>query len=111
MKKLLFFLTLFIYSFSFAQEGKKPLNIGETITLDSKILSQKRVLNIYLPEGYTKTDTIKYPVIYLLDGTINEDFLHVSGLVQFFNMQLKMPKTIVVGIGNIDRKHDFTFST
>lgn len=111
MKKLLLLVSLFVCTLSFAQEEKKPLNIGESITLDSKILSQKRTINIYLPEGYKKNDSIKYPVIYLLDGTTNEDFLHVCGLVQFFNLQLNMPKTIVVGIANIDRKHDFTFPT
>ena len=45
------------------------------------------------------------------DGSLNEDFIHVCGLVQFFNLQLNMPKTIVVGIANIDRKHDLTFPT
>ncbi|MDD3005857.1 MAG: alpha/beta hydrolase, partial [Flavobacterium sp.] len=47
----------------------------------------------------------------VLDGSAHEDFLHVVGLVQFFNLQMKMPKTIVVGIENVDRKRDFTFPT
>lgn len=98
-------------SFLYSQETKKPFTIGETVILDSKILSQERTLNIYLPEGYEENDTISYPVMYLLDGSSNEDFIHVVGLVQFFNLQLAMPKTIVVGIANIDRKHDFTFPT
>jgi predicted alpha/beta superfamily hydrolase len=42
---------------------------------------------------------------------MNEDFIHVTGLVQFFNQMYSMPETIVVGIANIDRKRDFTFHT
>ncbi|MCL8006858.1 alpha/beta hydrolase-fold protein [Gelidibacter japonicus] len=91
--------------------SKVPLTFGEVVSIDSKILSESRTLNIYLPDGYNTADTLKYPVIYLLDGSMNKDFLHIVGLVQFFNLQMNMPKTIVVGIANIDRKRDFTFPT
>ncbi|MDR2237211.1 MAG: alpha/beta hydrolase [Chryseobacterium sp.] len=87
----------------------KPLTIGEIRTFKSKTLNEDRTLNIYLPQGYDKTKA--YPVIYLLDGSMNEDFIHVTGLVQFFNQMYSMPETIVVGIANIDRKRDFTFHT
>ncbi|MGB4844386.1 MAG: alpha/beta hydrolase-fold protein [Ferruginibacter sp.] len=92
-------------------ETVKPLSIGEIINIDSKILAEKRILNIYLPPGYHKNDSTNYPVIYLLDGSADEDFVHITGLVQFFNMAYKMPATIVVGIANVDRKRDFTFPT
>lgn len=87
----------------------KPLTIGEIRTLKSNVLNEDRILNIYLPQNFDKTKS--YPVIYLLDGSMNEDFIHVSGLVQFFNLMYAMPETIVVGIANIDRKRDFTFHT
>lgn len=94
----------------FAQKGNaKPLTIGEIRTLKSEILKEERTLNIYLPQNFDKTKS--YPVIYLLDGSINEDFIHVAGLVQFFNLMYAMPETIVVGITNVDRKRDFTFHT
>ncbi len=86
-----------------------PFSIGEIETIKSLILDEHRTLNIYLPDGYNNKE--KYPVIYLLDGSANEDFLHVVGLVQFYNMTFNMPKTIVVGIANVDRKRDFTFPT
>lgn len=87
----------------------KPLTIGEVRTLKSRVLNEDRTLNIYLPQNFDKAKS--YPVIYLLDGSMNEDFIHVSGLVQFFNLMYAMPETIVVGIANIDRKKDFTFHT
>ncbi|MBK6372008.1 MAG: alpha/beta hydrolase [Saprospiraceae bacterium] len=92
-------------------QDARPLSIGETLEINSDILGEKRTLNIYLPPGYDNSQDVSYPVIYLLDGSLNEDFLHIVGLVQFFEMQMGFPKTIVVGIGNVDRKRDFTFHT
>lgn len=91
-----------------AQETK-PLRIGDIRTLHSAVLGEDRTLNIYLPVTYDTTKS--YPVIYVLDGSMNEDFLHITGLVQFFNMMFSMPDCIIVGIANVDRKRDFTFHT
>lgn len=87
--------------------------LGEIRELSSSLLNEKRILNIYLPEGYSATDTTRYPVIYLLDGSADEDFIHIAGLVQFnsFEWINQVPKSIVVGIANVDRKRDFTFPT
>ncbi|SHM21337.1 alpha/beta hydrolase [Chryseobacterium polytrichastri] len=112
IKKLLIFCSIIFISQSLvlAQNGNvKPLTIGEIRTIKSKVLNEERTLNIYLPLGFDKTKS--YPIIYLLDGSMNEDFIHVTGLVQFFNQMYAMPETIVVGIANIDRKRDFTFHT
>lgn len=112
IKKLLIFCSL-LFTFQSMVLGQtekvKPLTIGEIRTIQSKILNEERTLNIYLPQKFDKTKS--YPVIYLLDGSMNEDFIHVTGLVQFFNQMYSMPETIVVGIANIDRKRDFTFHT
>ncbi|MCP4181482.1 MAG: alpha/beta hydrolase [bacterium] len=102
----------------FAQEvvsinKETPLVIGEKVEIQSKIFNENRVLNIYLPEGYSEDSKTDYPVIYLFDGSIDEDFIHVVGLVQYYNFEwLKIiPKSIVVGIGTVDRRRDFTFPT
>lgn len=91
--------------------SKNQLSIGDQVKLESKILSESRTLNIYLPEGYQAADTLKYPVIYVLDGGMDEDFLPLVGAIQFYHLQMNMPKSIVVGIVNTDRKRDFTFPT
>ncbi len=104
--------------FTFAQKNKptsadqsKPFVLGVVDEIQSRVLGEKRILNIYLPEGYNRSDTARYPVIYLLDGSADEDFIHVVGLVQFntFAWINRLPKSIVVGIANVDRKRDFTF--
>jgi Predicted hydrolase of the alpha/beta superfamily len=96
-----------------AENDNKPFVLGVINEIQSIQLGEKRILNIYLPEGYNPKDTIKYPVIYLLDGSADEDFIHVVGLVQFnsFSWINRVPKSIVVGIANVDRRRDFTYPT
>lgn len=93
------------------QTTSKPFVLGVIEEIQSKELSEKRIVNIYLPEGYNQNDSIKYPVIYLLDGSADEDFIHIAGLVQFYNFEWvnQLPKSILVGIANVDRQRDFTF--
>ncbi|MCO6490100.1 MAG: DUF4440 domain-containing protein [Phaeodactylibacter sp.] len=93
------------------ENGKEALTIGVIKEIQSKALSEKRILNIYLPEGYNPDSAATYPVIYLLDGSAHEDLPHIAGLVQFMNMYELMPKSIVVGIANVDRYRDFTHPT
>ena len=92
-------------------QSSAPFSIGETIEVKSKILDEDRVINVYLPNGYQENDSMSYPVIYLLDGSKDEDFIHICGLVQFcsFSWINIIEESIVVGIANVDRKRDFTY--
>ncbi len=120
--KNIFILSILFFSttLSFGQKIKakstdttRPFILGVIDEIQSKELGEKRILNIYLPEGYSQNDTTKYPVIYLLDGSANEDFIHIVGLVQFYTFKWinQIPKSIVVGIATVDRRRDFTFPT
>lgn len=110
---ILFFFSLitFIVTAQKPQSDSKSFVLGTIETLDSKILAEKRILNVYLPEGYNPKDSIAYPVVYLLDGSADEDFIHIVGLYQFntFSWIDRVPKSIIVGIANVDRKRDFTY--
>lgn len=99
--------------FSSITFSQKQFVLGNIDTIYSKELGENRILNIYLPEGYDEKDQIKYPVIYLLDGSADEDFIHIVGLVQFnsFEWVNQVSKSIVVGIATVDRRRDFTFPT
>ncbi|WCL80957.1 alpha/beta hydrolase-fold protein [Saprospira sp. CCB-QB6] len=91
--------------------GETDFVIGETIRLWSDSLGEERRINVYLPGDYDQDSLKQYPVIYLLDGGKEEDFIHISGIVQFgtFSWINMLPASIVVGIENVDRKRDFTY--
>lgn len=88
----------------------QPLVIGETFTLDSKVLAETRRINVYLPAGYAKSDAA-LPVLYMPDGGMAEDFLHVAGLVQVSVGNQTMRPFILVGIENTERRRDMTGPT
>ncbi|MGK4567455.1 alpha/beta hydrolase [Flavobacterium sp. 3HN19-14] len=94
-----------------AQTSGKPITIGITEQFRSAILGETRTINVYLPEDYNVSDTVKYPVVYIPDGGIEEDFMHITGIVRFNTQPWvnRFPKSIVVGIENTNRKRDFTF--
>ena len=114
----IFLVIFFPLSSAFGQKHQVVLPGGQTVfalglvdKIQSLELGESRILNIYLPDGYSPDSSRTYPVIYLLDGSDNEDFIHVVGIVQFLNMIEVMPESIVVGISNVDRRRDFTFPT
>ena len=88
-----------------------PLVIGETFTLQSKALGETRRINVYLPPPYAATPDQRLPVLYMPDGGIGEDFLHVAGLVQVSVGNGTMRPFILVGIENTQRRRDLTGPT
>jgi len=92
-------------------EKASPLAIGETFTIGSKILGERRRINVYLPPGYAESRDLRVPVLYMPDGGIAEDFLHVAGLVQVSVGNGTMRPFLLVGIENTERRRDMTGPT
>ena len=88
-----------------------PLAIGETFTIQSKTLGEVRRINVYLPPQYSETATTRLPVLYMPDGGVAEDFIHVAGLVQVLTGNDGMRPFILVGIENTQRRRDLTGPT
>jgi predicted alpha/beta superfamily hydrolase len=88
-----------------------PLVIGETFTIQSKTLGETRRINVYLPPQYVESRDIRLPVLYMPDGGIAEDFLHVAGLVQVSTGNGTMRPFILVGLENTQRRRDLTGPT
>jgi uncharacterized protein len=111
MQKSLFLILSLVSLTSILSAQKTPFVLGHIDTLHSTILGEPRVLNIYLPPGYSSDSAATYPLIYLLDGGADEDFIHIAGLVQFsgFPWVEHLPPSILVGIANVNRRRDFTY--
>lgn len=94
-----------------AASASTALTIGQTFTLNSRVLSETRRINVYLPAGYTEQGTERLPVLYMPDGGIGEDFLHVAGLMQVLIGNGTMRPFLLVGIENTERRRDLTGPT
>jgi len=88
-----------------------PLAFGETFTIRSAALAETRRINVYLPATYTATADSRLPVLYMPDGGMAEDFLHIAGLVQVLTGNGTMRPFVLVGIENTQRRRDLTGPT
>lgn len=88
-----------------------PLAFGETFTMPSAALGERRRVNVWLPAGYAADTASRLPVLYMPDGGMAEDFQHVAGLVQVLSGNGSMRPFIVVGVENTERRRDMTGPT
>jgi predicted alpha/beta superfamily hydrolase len=86
----------------------RPIVIGEQRIVQSAALGDERELNIWLPPSYGKTDR-RYPVLYLIDGALDQDFHHIAGLAQYGAISWMFEEMIVVGIQTKDRRAELTW--
>jgi len=73
----------------------EPIIIGETITIDSKILMKKASLNIRLPSSYQALENKRYPVFFSL-GSFSTTAVTIDALSH--NQEYPMPDTILVSL-------------
>lgn len=95
----------------YSDKKATPLSIGETFTINSKTLSETRRINVYMPSAYMDSKDARLPVLYMPDGGIAEDFLHIAGLVQVSVGNGTMRPFLLVGIENTERRRDMTGPT
>ena len=117
MLRLIVMALLFLASPAVAQSDARSqpataaLSIGETFTIQSKALGETRRINVYLPAPYADSSGTRFPVLYMPDGGLAEDFLHVAGLVQVSVGNGTMRPMVLVGIENTQRRRDLTGPT
>lgn len=88
-----------------------PLAVGETFMLTSRVLGETRRINVYVPARPADQADKPLPVLYMPDGGLGEDFLHVAGLVQVSVGNGTMRPFLLVGIENTERRRDMTGPT
>jgi hypothetical protein len=84
--------------------------LGQTFAIESKLLGERRVINVYVPPDYAKS-AARYPVLYMPDGGMGEDFPHVVGSVDVSIKNAVIRPVIVVGIENTERRRDLVGPT
>ena len=88
-----------------------PVPPHQSFTIDSKVLGERRLVNVYTPPGYQASPGAPYPVLYMLDGGLEEDFPHVVNTVDSL-IKLKLIRAVlIVGIENTERRRDLTGPT
>ncbi len=73
-------------------------------------MGETRRINVYTPPGYDASGA-RYPVLYMPDGGLEEDFPHVTRDIDAAIRAGEMRPVIVVGIENTERRRDMTGQT
>lgn len=103
MRVLFALMALVLSSPVMAQEqSAHPLTIGTTQLVDYAE-GDARQINVYLPDSYAE-GAETYPVLYLIDGGLDQDFLHVAGTTALNALWGRSLPVIVVGIQTDDRR-------
>ncbi|HVH97953.1 MAG TPA: alpha/beta hydrolase-fold protein [Enhygromyxa sp.] len=83
----------------------------EELTLRSTSLRETRRVNIYLPPDYGASADTRYPILYMPDGGVHEDFPHLTHTIDTAIRSGEMLPVVVVGIENTQRRRDMTGPT
>lgn len=83
----------------------------DTLTVNSRALGELRHINVHVPRNYGAYTSTRFPVLYMPDGGIDEDFPHVVNTVDSLIALGAIRPVIVVGVPNTERRRDLTGPT
>ncbi len=84
-----------------------PIPQHDTFKILSPTLGETRVLCVWIPPEYNNTEN-SYPVLYMPDGGVKEDFPHIANTLAELVSTGSIPPLILVGIENTERRRDLT---
>lgn len=83
----------------------------DTLSLSSAALGEVRHINVHVPKEYNLATSTRFPVLYMPDGGIDEDFPHIVNTVDSLIALRAIRPVIVVGVPNTQRRRDLTGPT
>jgi len=101
MRLFITFILSGVCLYGFAQKKDNRITIGTVDTVYSKILNEKRIVYIHVPDGDKNQH---YPVLYILDGETH--FQSAVAIVE--QISGIVPDMVIVGITNTNRERDLT---
>ena len=110
MKITVFYLFIAILAISCKTQRvayNDPIPKHDSLIIASKFTNEDRVINVWTPPTYGQT-TDSFPVLYMPDGGIKEDFPHIANTLAKLLTEKKIPPFILVGIENTERGRDLT---
>lgn len=109
MSKTIYALMLSFVMLSCAKKPpyNDPIPQHESLTIDSKFVKEERKINVWLPPNY-QLGNENFPVLYMPDGGIKEDFPHIANTLSKLVKNNNIPPVILVGIENTERGRDLT---
>jgi predicted alpha/beta superfamily hydrolase len=83
----------------------------DTLKVTSRALGEARSIHVHTPASYAASRTAHFPVLYMPDGGLEEDFPHIVNTVDSLIEIGAIRPVIVVGVPNTQRRRDLTGPT
>jgi predicted alpha/beta superfamily hydrolase len=103
----LILMSLFIIGCGNKSQNQDTIPKHETFKIESEQVGETRVINVWTPPEYLNSNE-SYPVLYMADGGIKEDFPHIANTISKLIIEKSIPPIILVGIENTERGRDLT---
>lgn len=118
MKQILLVLCTLFTSLNFnlatSRNAPEAIKLGHSVTLSSDLYTSPVEVNVYLPKSYDaenddNSQVTAYPVVYLIDGGQEQDYLHIAGIAALASINPYIfEEVIVVGVKTNDRRYELT---
>ena len=88
------------------------ITVHDSFTVRSRFLGEARLINVHVPAAYhAGSATSRFPVLYMPDGGLDEDFPHIVHMVDSLTARGLIRPVIIVGVPNTERRRDLTGPT
>jgi predicted alpha/beta superfamily hydrolase len=94
-----------------AEPSSAPIVLGTSYHWRSPAMGEERIVNVVLPDDYAAKPNARYPVLYVIDGGVDQDLVHVSGTEKLNAGWGRSADAIVVGIATKDRRKELVGPT
>jgi len=93
------------------KQAAEPVPAHKSFTMESQEMKETRRITVYVPPQYSTSGSETYPVLYMPDGGIHEDFPHLATTIDTAIRAGEMQPVILVGVENTVRRRDMTGPT
>jgi len=100
-------LSLFVFGCVNNSQSQNPIPKHDSFIIKSLKVKEARVITVWTPPLY-KVNNNSFPVLYMPDGGIKEDFPHIANTISKLINEKSIPPIILVGIENTERGRDLT---
>ncbi|MFK5879467.1 MAG: alpha/beta hydrolase-fold protein [Flavobacteriaceae bacterium] len=103
----LILMSLFIIGCGNNPQNQDTIPKYKTFKIESEQVGETRVINVWTHTEYENSNE-SYPVLYMADGGIKEDFPHIANTISKLISEKSISPIILVGIENTERGRDLT---
>lgn len=100
-------MSLFFFGCVNTSQSQDIIPEHDSFNIESLQVGESRVITVWTPPSYENNND-SFPVLYMPDGGIKEDFPHIANTIAKLVEEKSIPPIILVGIENTERGRDLS---